>query len=361
MPKLDDKSKLLLNLIQDEFPLVERPYKLLGEKLAIAEAEVLARIAALSSAKLLRQISAIFDTRRLGYQSCLAACKTLPDNAEQAAAVISFHPGVSHNYARAHAFNIWFTIAVPGASSLQAHLDKLQAESGALVIRALPALRLFKIGVKLDMSDEGGSAAALPTGGAGRKPSFPEMPAQLTDSDINFVRALQENFEVRPDPFTPIAQKLGTTPQAVLDWCRAAIQAGYLRRVAGVIYHRQAGFSANAMGVWQIPEERIEEVGAFFAQQAAITHCYLRPTYPDWPYNIFTMSHGRSRQTCNEMLAHYAKLIGIANYSVLYSTKEYKKIRLKYFTGEVERWEETRGLRLQQPTQRHEDTKTQSI
>ena len=110
------------------------------------------RVARVKELGVLRQLSAIFDTRALGYGSALVAAKIDPDRVDEAAAVISAHPGVSHNYKRNHAYNLWYTIAVPPGDSLEEHVDVLHRESGALVTRKLPTLKLYKIGVKLDMT-----------------------------------------------------------------------------------------------------------------------------------------------------------------------------------------------------------------
>ena len=113
---------------------------------------------------ILRQLSAIFDTRALGYTSALIAAKIDPDRVDEAAAIISGHPGVSHNYKRNHAYNLWYTLAVPPGEDFDAHLDVLHRDSGSLVTRKLPTLQLYKIGVKLDMTGE--TAANAKIGGA---------------------------------------------------------------------------------------------------------------------------------------------------------------------------------------------------
>ena len=159
MVELEEKTQLLLNVMQDEVPLVDRPYKALGEKIGLSESEVVDRVRKLKEDRILRQVSTIFDTRSLGYQSSLVAAKAPPGRADEVAEILNQHPGVSHNYARKHDFNIWFTIAVPGNSNLQAHVDLLQEMSGAVSIRLLPTLRLFKIGMKLDMT--GGKAKKM--------------------------------------------------------------------------------------------------------------------------------------------------------------------------------------------------------
>jgi len=345
MVELEEKTQLLLNVMQDEVPLVDRPYKALGEKIGLSESEVVDRVRKLKEDRILRQVSTIFDTRSLGYQSSLVAAKAPPGRADEVAEILNQHPGVSHNYARKHDFNIWFTIAVPGNSNLQAHVDLLQEMSGAVSIRLLPTLRLFKIGMKLDMT--GGKAKKMGLDEEGPMYSDKERGVEkppLTQKDIDYILALQLDMEVRPDPFAPVAEQLNTTTEEMFNWCREFIKVGRMRRVAGIMNHRIAGFRANGMGVWQVPTERVEEIGEFFAQQQAITHCYLRPTYPDWPYNIFTMVHSKKVENCDDFLADMGKKTGLNDYATLYSYKEYKKIRLLYFTNEIEAWEKANGL-----------------
>ena len=112
-----------------------------------------------------------------------------------------------------------------------------------------------------------------------------------------------------------------------------------LRRVAAILFHRRAGFSANGMGVWKVPEERIIELGPRMASFRGISHCYQRPTYADWPYSVFTMAHGRSKEECDAILDSIAEDTGIDERRTLYSSTEFKKVRLRYFTDEHKQWE----------------------
>jgi DNA-binding Lrp family transcriptional regulator len=115
-----------------------------------------------------------------------------------------------------------------------------------------------------------------------------------------------------------------------------------LRRVAAILFHRRAGFSANGMGVWKVPDDRVMEVGKEMAAYRGISHCYQRPTYEDWPYSVFTMAHGRSKEECDAILTQIAEDTGIHERSTLYSSTEFKKIRLLYFTDEFKNWEAQR-------------------
>ncbi|MCZ7647208.1 MAG: Lrp/AsnC family transcriptional regulator [Planctomycetota bacterium] len=338
---LDPKVQLLLNEMQNDVPLVERPYAALAEKVGLTEHDVIKNVEELKECRILRQVSTIFDTRCLGYLSSLVAAKSPPGKADEVAEALNEHPGVSHNYSRKHAFNLWFTIAVPGNSSLEDHVEVLRKKSGAESIRLLPTLHLFKIGMKIDTT--GGKASAGDAPIYSEKNRNVERPP-LTGKDKDYVRALQEDMEVRPDPYRPVADKLGTTVPEMFAWCKGFQKQGRMRRVAGIMNHRVAGFRANGMGVWIVPPERAQEIGDTFAKSEAVTHCYLRPTYSDWPYNIFTMVHSGRVGQCDQVLADMSKQVGIEEYATLYSLKEYKKIRLLYFTGEIAKWERENGL-----------------
>jgi len=156
--QLDIVDRRLLDLLQRDFPLTARPFAAIGERLGLPEEEVLARVRCLKGpdkGRLIRQISAIFDTSALGYKSTLVAMQAPPDEVERAAAAINRHPGVSHNYQRDHTWNLWFTLAVPPDEALETAVQALADEAGSYPYRLLPALRVFKIGVQLDMEGPG--------------------------------------------------------------------------------------------------------------------------------------------------------------------------------------------------------------
>jgi DNA-binding Lrp family transcriptional regulator len=308
--------------------------------LELSEGEVMDRIARLKQRKIIRQISAIFDTRSLGYKSSLVAMRIPPDRLDEAAQVVNSHPGVSHNYKRNHAFNLWFTLAVPPASDLDWTVRRLHELAGAESTRVLPTLRLFKIGVQLDLEGNSG-AERLEPGEAGY--SEGRRPAAGRDGlravDVEAVRVLQEDLALLPQPYLPLAERAGLSEDGLFEVARRLQAQGYLRRIAAVLHHREAGFRANAMGVWVVPPERTEEVGKIMGSFKGVSHCYLRPTYPDWPYNIFTMVHGQKAKDCQDVINAISQATGVGEYALLYSTKEYKKIRLRYFTPELDEWE----------------------
>jgi len=334
---MDDHDKRLLNAIQADFPLVSRPFEALGIRVGLAGAEVIARLDEHKRRKIVRQIGGIFDTRSLGYKSSLVAMRVRPEKVGRAAEVVNGHPGVSHNYARDHVFNLWFTIAVPPPSDLAWAVERLHETAGAESTRLLPTLRLFKIGVQLDMAGGSGAERAEAAYSDATRPAA--GPDGLRPVDVAVIRELQEDVPLDPQPYTPMARRIGLAEEEFLAVAAHLKTQGYMRRMAAVLHHREAGFRANAMGVWVAPADRAEAVGRVMGSFKGVSHCYLRPTYPDWPYNIFTMVHGQDADACREVIDAMARATGIAEYALLYSTKEYKKVRLRYFTSELDEWE----------------------
>jgi DNA-binding Lrp family transcriptional regulator len=335
---LDETDKQLLNLMQGSFPLHPRPFRAVADLAGLTEEEVLERVAYLLDKRIIREITPIFDTRAFGYASMLVAAKVDPAHPHRAAQFINTHPGVTHNYLRDHDFNLWFTIAVePGSKlGLDGTLDVMAERTGAESIRQLPTLRLFKI--RMDLEMEGGTDA-LSTAGEAVEP-MELAPIELSDEDIATVRATQGPMPAVPEPYAPAAERLGVPVATVLERLESLRERGGLRRVAAILYHRRAGFSANGMGVWAVPDDRILELGKRMAAFRGISHCYQRPTYPDWPYSVFTMAHGRSKEECDAVLDSIAAATGIEERATLYSSTEFKKVRMLYFTDAFARWEE---------------------
>jgi DNA-binding Lrp family transcriptional regulator len=334
---LDEVDRRLLNLMQGAFPLAKRPYEEVARAAAITEAETLARVQRLLDGRIIRQVTPIYDTRALGYASMLVAARVDDEQLWSAAKIVNAHPGVSHNYRRNHDFNMWFTIATPPDSplGLQGTLEVLKAQTGADSIRQLPTLQLFKIRMDLEME---GDTKALSVEGETQAPADPD-PVPYDEFDVAVIAATQGDMPVIAEPYEPAAQRLRVDAEALLEHMRGMRERGLLRRVAAILFHRRAGFSANGMGVWKVPEEEVMELGPRMAAFRGVSHCYQRPTYQDWPYSVFTMAHGRSREECDAILDAIAESTGIQDRATLYSSTEYKKVRLLYFTEDYRAWE----------------------
>jgi DNA-binding Lrp family transcriptional regulator len=339
--EMDDVDRRLLNLMQGSFPLAPKPYGAVAAEAGVTEDEVLRRVQHLLDERIIRQVTPIYDTRALGYGSMLVAAKVDPEHPWRAAKIINSHPGVSHNYLRNHEFNMWFTLAVEGDSKLglQGTLDLMQELTGATSIRQLPTLKLFKIRMELEMD---GDTKSLSTEGEAQAPVTLEGVA-YDERDREIIRVTQGDLPVVSEPYAASAARLGMTVDELLEHLAGMKERGILRRVAAILYHRRAGFSANGMGVWKVPDDKIAEFGPRMASFRGISHCYQRPTYEDWPYSVFTMAHGRSKEECDAILDAIAGEFEITERATLYSSTEFKKIRLLYFTDDFTDWEREHG------------------
>ena len=320
-------DKKLLNEIQWSFPLAQRPFLEISKRYGIPESEVISKISCLKQMGLIRQINAIFDTRRLGYKSALIAFSVKRDKLEDVAAQVNSHPGVSHNYERNHEYNMWFTLAIPPQDNMKTVLDKMAALEGVVKYRLLPTLKLYKIGVKLDMVNNDAEKPE-PTD------SIRELnPTKivLTEQDKDFIRELQKDLELVPEPFEKSAKQLGISLSQLFLRAKQYERDGVMRRFAAILRHRDAGFSANGMVVWRVPREIIDDVGYKIASFPQVSHCYQRPVYDDWPYNLFSMIHARSVHAAEAMASQISNTVKMGDYRILFSSKEFKKERVRYF------------------------------
>ncbi len=324
--EFDPIDREIMNKIQAAFPLVAEPYKMIGDSAGTTEQDVIDRIGALRQKNVVRQIGAIFDTRKLKYQSMLVAMRFPDDKLGKAASFLNRHPGISHNYERDGFFNLWFTIAVPPDRSLEGEIENLSRLTGALTTRLLPTIKFFKIGVNFDMV-KGKSHATEGYRPDDQGTTVPEV----TQDIIDYVKVMQEDLEPISRPFDSMAEQLGMTVPELFAKADDLVERKLMRRYSAVLHHRRAGFSSNAMIVWKVPEDRSEEIGTIMAEHPAVTHCYQRPTYEDWPYSHFTMVHGTSAEECERFGNEIAKATGMDERALVYSLREYKKTRVRYF------------------------------
>ncbi len=328
------KDELLYHM-QNSFPMNERPFYTLANELSSTPQEVMTLVQKLKDEKIIRQTSAIFDTKRLGYKSSLVAFKVAKDRVDEVAQIINAHPGVSHNYLRNHDYNIWFTMAVEPDSrlGLEKTIEILAQEGGADDFIILPTLKMFKISVKMDTTGKRAKKEKL------KKLAYKDI--ELSDKHIDVIKELQKDIAVADEPFKESIERLDMTYKEFFDIANELKESGVMRRFATILNHRKAGFGANAMSVWVVPEERGEEIGKQMASFSSVSHCYLRPSYPSWRYNLFAMVHAKTQDECDLLIEEMAKESGLTEYSKLYSTVEFKKQRLVYFDDAFTQWEMT--------------------
>ena len=334
---MDDLDKQILNEIQWTFPLVSQPFHEIAKKFDISPEAVKERLKNLKKTGVLRQLSAIFDTRKLGYKSSLVAMEIEPDKLEYIASQINRHPGVSHNYEREHQFNLWFTLATPPGTDLKTEVDKFKKLPGILKIRMLPTIKLFKIGVKLEMVEDKKQEVKP----SEKKKKILDVKFVPTEEDKEFIRELQKDLAITDKPFLKAAQKLGMSEDQIFEKLKHYEEIGVMRRYAAILRHRDVGFVANGMIVWKVPEQRIIEVGEKLGAFPQVSHCYQRPVYPDWPYNVFSMIHCKSQEEASDVAKQIQNQINVDEYKILFSAKEFKKTRVEYFVEQNFNLEET--------------------
>ena len=324
----------ILSRIQKKFPLVAKPFEVIAKELNTTEEEVLKILNQQKEANIIRQTSAIFDTKRLGYTSSLVAFKIAPQQIDEAVKIINAHPGVSHNYERNHEFNIWFTMAVAPDSTLG--LDKtieiLAKLTKAQEFIMLPTLKLFKINVKLNT-----------TGKDEKKEKVKRVihsDIELTPLHHNVIQRVQHDIQFVSEPFKALIDELNIEYEQFFSILQELQEAGVMRRFASILNHRKAGFNANAMVVWDVDEKNGEAIGEKAAAFSAVSHCYLRPKYENWPYNLFTMVHGKTKEETNAIIEDMAQEIDALSHMPLYSSREFKKVRIEYFTPTFAHWEQ---------------------
>jgi DNA-binding Lrp family transcriptional regulator len=331
MQDIDQRDRELLNALQGDVPLVSTPFAVIGQSIDMSEKEVIKRTERLKREGVIRQISAVFDMRALGYRSCLVAARVADERIDEAAEVINAHPGVTQNYRRNHDLNLWFTIAVGPYSKLG--LDRtvslLGDEAECEVIRPLPTMRLYKSSGS-EASDSHGEGETAP----------------LTAAETECVRILQRDLPLQPRPFDMIARMTGIGADEILSAAKALVARGQLRRFGAIVQPRKSGFVACTMGVWAVPPDRADELGRKMSEHRAVSHCYLRPTYADWPFNLYTIVHGRSVDECESIINDLAIDSGVEEKRALYPTREYKKARINFFCPEAEEWEESRTQKI---------------
>ena len=323
----------ILSRIQKKFPLVAKPFKAIADELGISEDEVLTILQKEKSDGIIRQTSAIFDTKRLGYKSSLVAFKIAADKIDKAVEIINSHPGISHNYERNHDFNIWFTLGVPPTSELglEKTVEIIAKLTEAEDYIMLPTLKLFKINVKLNTTGKDDKKEKV------KKVVHTEI--ELTPLHHQIIRLAQYDIKMVSEPFAQIIKELDIDYDTFFKILKELQEAGIMRRFASILNHRKAGFNANAMVVWDVDEANGEKIGTDAAAFSAVSHCYLRPKYENWPFNLFTMVHGKTTQETNGIIEDMAKEIPNKSHMPLYSSREFKKIRIEYFTPACAEWE----------------------
>lgn len=322
MSNLDKLDRTILTFIQADFPVAARPFEVLAARLGVAPQECLARVHRLMDSGFIKRIGPIFDSSRLGYTSTLVAASAPAERLKEIAQQVSRLPGVTHNYERRHPYNLWFTLTARPEAEIKKTLAALSRETG-LEFRSLPALAVYKIRVFFGPPSRDASTTATP--------ASPGAPVALDDEQKHLTRLLQGGLAVEAKPFVRVAEEVGWSVGEVLRQVHDWLDSGVVRRFGAVVDHRQLGFRANGMAVFDVLPERIDAIGRRLAERPEITHCYRRPPLPDFPYNLYAMVHGRTEDEVLALVSGMAEEHNLTDHDVLFSVTEFKKAPMQYF------------------------------
>jgi len=320
----------LLNDFQRNFPLEPMPFEQIARRLNTSSEQVLQTLKDLQARGAVSRVGPVFKPNTVG-ASTLVAMSVPVGQLDRVAAIINQFPQVNHNYEREHHFNLWFVVTAENASALGATLREIQLESGHRVL-SLPLVRDYHIdlGFRMNLDHQRDIVAApVSHGGSG---NHPEREMLFGDAE-DLIEVIQAGLPLVARPYQAIANRLDCSEQAVIDKLRNMIDAGIIKRLGVVVRHRELGYHANAMVVWDVPDDQVDELGHRLGRQDCVTLCYQRPRHaPDWPYNLFCMVHGRDRDDVMECITGMLDGLGLETipYTVLFSGKRFKQRGAQY-------------------------------
>jgi DNA-binding Lrp family transcriptional regulator len=323
-----ERENRVMRVVQQAVPLDLDPFGRIAEQSGVPADEVLTLLGAWSREGKLREISGILEGSALGSESALVAGRVPEPDLERVVAIVNEHPTVTHNYLRDHAYNLWFTIAVPEEMGLEPTLAALSRHTGVR-LQALRRTATFKIGVNFDLETRRNRTQAT------RLTSV--EPVKLDDESRRLFRALQTPLPIEPHPFDALASRLGVDRDELLRFGRGHL-GGALRRYVGTLRHRKLGVQSNAMIVWNVDEPRLAELGPRLAASPDVSHCYARNAIDGFPYSLYSMIHGPDLESCRGVADELSRALGVSDYALLVSLEEYKKTRLRYFLPELDEW-----------------------
>ncbi|CQH60561.1 siroheme decarboxylase AhbA [Halobacterium hubeiense] len=329
--RVDDVDARLIDEYQSGFPIRERPFEAVADDLGVTEADALERVERLYDDGVFRRFGAVLNPPVIG-SSTLAAVRAPADRYDEVAEVINGYRQVNHNYRRAHAYNQWFVVTAGSREKRDEILAEIEARTGCEVLN-LPMLTDYYIDLEfpvvngdrfaresLDSTDV--SATRISESAAG----------DLSTLDADLLLAIQDGFPLSRTPYRDVADAIGAPVEDVLDATERLLADGCIKRVGCVVNHVVTGFDANCMVVWDVPDDELDERGVEVGQLPYVTLCYHRPRRPeqDWPYNLFTMIHGRESDAVDEKIDELAADYLPFDHERLYSEETLKQTGARY-------------------------------
>ena len=316
----------LLNDYQHGFPLVPMPYRHIADELNTDTQTILELLKKLNAQGEVSRVGPVFRPNTIG-NSTLAAMSIPTDKLTEIATLVNEFSEVNHNYEREHHLNLWFVVAASSQETVDKVLDDIQEKTGYKVLN-LPLLKEYHIDLGFSMNDK-----------PKKKVSQSDTSKIINQHDIDLIQnkqliaAIQTGLPLTERPYFEIGERLGISEQAVITKISTLKMAGVIRRMGVVVRHHELGYRANAMLVWDVPDDKVDELGRKLGAEDEVTLCYQRPRIkPRWPYNLFSMIHGKNRDDVMAYIEQLVKKLALENtpYEILFSRQRFKQCGAHY-------------------------------
>jgi DNA-binding Lrp family transcriptional regulator len=316
-----DNASLLAEL-QDDFPLSAAPYAEISRRVGVDEAGVIKKVRQLLGEGTIRYIGAVFNNAGLGRSAALVGMQVPEGRLGRAVAVINGCPWVSHNYLRADAYNLWFTLSAGSPRDLRRLFERIKQDTGISKALYLSTRRVVKIDARFAI---GRPSVSRSEGLCRKKTRVPRQ--KFSQEEIKIIAVLNQPWPIHRRPFGVLAEKAGCSEDKLIGLIRKYASSGLIRRWGAILAHRRIGLKANVLVAWKVPAKQLARVCHVLADEVCVSHCYVRDTAPEWPYNVYCMLHGSTRSGCLRKIASLAGKTGIKDKRVLFTLKEFKKTK----------------------------------
>ena len=329
--QLSQLQRKFINHFQGSFPLHERPFQKIADQLGSTEDSIIDIVRTLEQDRLISRFGPLYDAARIGGGLTLAAMTVPEDRYQMVTETVNSYREVAHNYRREHELNMWFVLATGQDEDLHDVISSIENATGLTVFN-FPKQQEFYIGLWLHLSADG-KHSTIPVPDQVQKPVI-ELghDYHLDDTDRKLISATQAGLPVERSPYKNIAYNLGLTQGDVLQRLQNMLYSGVIRRIGAVPNHYRLGLTANGMTVWDVPDNKIEQLGKLIGQLDFVSHCYQRPRHlPVWPYNLFAMVHGHNEDEVKEKVKKIEALLAknCSSYETLFSSAILKKTGLR--------------------------------
>ncbi|WP_348607827.1 siroheme decarboxylase subunit beta [Halobaculum rarum] len=328
---LDDVDARLIDDYQSGFPVAERPFRIVGDELGIDEDEALDRVKRLRERGVFRRFGAVLNPPVIG-SSTLAAVSAPEDRFDEIAEVINGYRQVNHNYRRDHEWNQWFVVTAASRETRDRILTDIEERTGCEVLN-LPMLTDYYIDLEFPVwNDDAFARESLESTDAGATRISENATGDLSELDRALLVEIQDGFPLSATPYRDVAEAVDADVDDVLAAIERLLADGCIKRIGCVVNHIVTGFRNNCMVVWDVPDDRLDELGESVGELPYVTLCYHRPRRPeqDWEYNLFTMVHGREADAVDLKIDELAADHLPFGHERLYSTATLKQTGAQY-------------------------------